>query len=328
MSNKAPAWIGYAAGTMLGIGLLSGILLLVDSKGSLGAIALGLVVMVLSLGLYATLQALLALTSGSGAGASASESAMYHGLEHNLEKMLKEQNEMMKQLVEAAWLTDAAKSIAFRSKDLDALRKAIHEDLELMEFERAYYLVDEMERRFGYRQEAESLRGEIDRTRQNIVDRKVEEAVDNFEKQLALHEWAKAKNEYERLARIFPAHPKVRTMPERIEASRNQYKSRLIKDFKAAADRSETDKAMEILKELDKYLTPKEAESYADMARGVIKERQATLQTRFSLARTTQDWKLALETASEIIVEFPHAKMAEEAREVLPKLRELAGVPA
>jgi hypothetical protein len=60
-------------------------------------------------------------------------------------------------------LSDRAKQVAFREKDRDALRRAIHEDLARKDWEAALALVSDMENTFGYKQEAADFRQEINR---------------------------------------------------------------------------------------------------------------------------------------------------------------------
>ena len=63
-------------------------------------------------------------------------------------------------------LSEDAKSIAFRDKDLQALRQAIEEEISTKDWEAAFYLADQMEKRFGYRQEAEQVRHQIQQIRE------------------------------------------------------------------------------------------------------------------------------------------------------------------
>ena len=84
------------------------------------------------------------------------------------------------------------------------------------------------------------------------------------------------------------------------------------------------DKAMELLKELDKYLTAQEAEPYVEVARGVIGKKKENLGVRFKLAVQDRDWIRALTIGENIIREFPNSLFANEVRGMLDLLRERA----
>src|SRR5881394_2956768 len=65
---------------------------------------------------------------------------------------------MLNMISEQQLLSDRAKSVAFREKDRDALRRAIQEEIANRDFEAALVLAGDMENVFGYKQEAQGLR--------------------------------------------------------------------------------------------------------------------------------------------------------------------------
>src|SRR6185295_7427002 len=83
---------------------------------------------------------------------------------------------MLNLISEQQLLSDRAKSVAFREKDREALRRAIQEDIGRQDFEAAITLADEMERVFGYRGEAERLRQQISERKNENVRRAVSES--------------------------------------------------------------------------------------------------------------------------------------------------------
>src|SRR5690606_23905788 len=74
-------------------------------------------------------------------------------------------------------ISDAAKSIAHRERERDMLRQAIREEMYSGDWEAAHYLIDQMERRFGYMQEAKTLRAEINRVREMTIEEKIGEVI-------------------------------------------------------------------------------------------------------------------------------------------------------
>ena len=83
---------------------------------------------------------------------------------------LESQRQTLERIREVASLSDAAKQVAFRAKDLEALRSAIREDMNRGDFEAAMMLANEMERRFGYALEADKFRDQINTTSRAAIE--------------------------------------------------------------------------------------------------------------------------------------------------------------
>ena len=66
----------------------------------------------------------------------------------------------MQMIAENSEISDGARSITHRDKETEALRHAIRDEMYRSNWEAAFYLVDQMEKRFGYVREAEVLRKE------------------------------------------------------------------------------------------------------------------------------------------------------------------------
>jgi len=140
--------------------------------------------------------------------------------------------------------------------------------------------------------------------------------------------WAEAFAEAARIQRLYPESHRVEGLRERVDESRQRYRKHLERSFLVSAQREKIDEAMAILKELDQYLTPSEAEPFQEVARGVIGKSRENLGVRFKLMVQDHQWGDAVEVGERIIGEFPNTRMAQEVRELLPMLREKAAASA
>src|SRR5213076_122469 len=117
--------------------------------------------------------------------------------------------------------------------------------------------------------------------------------------------WQEAHREAERLKSVFPNDEQVRHLPQEIETRRQQHKQQLIESLHAAVARDDTDGGIEIVKKLDLYLTPAEAEKLQDEVRGVFKKKLENLRTRFSILQRDRNDAEAYKVAEEIVRDFP-----------------------
>jgi hypothetical protein len=218
-------------------------------------------------------------------------------------------------------LSDRAKSIAFRQKDADALRRAIQEETHKQDWEAAAVLADEMEKSFGYKQEADRLRAEINQNRQGLVRKQIADVATVVDRHARGESWPEAQREAQKIAQQFPDHPEAANMPQEVENRRAAQKQQLIDSWNDAIKRHDVDGSIEILKRLDMYLTPAEAEKYQESARGVFKEKLSLLRTQFSVAVQDRRWTDAINLAETIMREFPNTQMAKEARDMMETLK-------
>lgn len=331
MKSTPPVWTAFGTwfaslcATLGGVTCVGGaIVRLSGVEWGLAAAVLGVGLGLLGVGVgIHVLSVLNSTVAGNTSAPDAGEERANEKLD-GLRAVMMQQIEQLRELVDAMQLSDTAKRVAFRNKERDALRSAIQEEVDQEDWEAADFLVDEMERRFGYRHEAEVLRREIAAAQRKSVDQGVDRAARKVEELCARREWGAARVECERLAKLFGDHPVIQGLPERVEIARAAYKADRIRAFQRAAERGETDPALEIIKELDRFLTPKEAEAYKDLARGVLKDRAERLSVSFSMAWNGKDWAMALQSADQILKEFPHSRLADEVRERMPQLQELA----
>jgi len=185
-------------------------------------------------------------------------------------------------------------------------------------------LVNEMERRFGYALEADKLREEINEKSRRLIDQRVADTVEHVDLLLTKFEWSDATRESERLLRLFPTHPEARKIPARIQAARDDHKRDLLKQWKDAVTRDDVDQSIDLLRQMDEYLTPSEAEAYKESARDVFRKRLQQLGVQFALHVHDKGWSEALKIGRQIIAEFPNTRMANEVRERMPILEEKA----
>lgn len=225
-------------------------------------------------------------------------------------------------------LSDRAKSVAFRDKDREALRRAIQEELLRQDWEAAMVLANDMEATFGYAQEAERIRQEVRGKKDEAIRKQISENLATIDRHTRAELWADALREAERAMARFPGHELVRNLPAEIEARRNAHKKQLLDAWQEAVARHDVDGSIELLKKLDPYLTPTEAESMQEAARGIFKEKLNVMRQQFTAAVQDRRWGEAIRTGDAIVREFPNTRIAAEVREKMDVLRQRAAEPA
>jgi len=231
---------------------------------------------------------------------------------------------MLNVISEQQLLSDRAKSVAYREKDSEALRRAIREEIAKSNYDGAIVLADDMERAFGYKAEAEQFRTEITERRDEAQRKQVGEAMTGVDRLVREERWTEAFREAERVAERFPALESVKLLPKEIEMRREARKKQLLVEWNDSIKRHDTDGSIALLKRLDLYLTPTEAESLQESARGVFKEKLNGLRTQFSLAVQDHHWQDALRLGEEIMRDFPNSRLAIEVKESLEALKQHA----
>lgn len=225
-------------------------------------------------------------------------------------------------------LSDRAKSVAFREKDREALRRAVQEELGRHDWEAALALAEDMDRSFGYKGEADRLRTEIAERKQEIVRKQITEVVQSIDKHTRNEQWNNAIREAEKLIQAFPDNEQVKNLPHEIDNRRLAHKKQLLQNWHDAVARHDVDGAIEILKQLDPYLTPAEAEAMQETVRGVFREKLNNLGAHFASSYKAERWHEALQIGEQITSEFPNSRIAQEVRERMEILRKRAGEPA
>ncbi|HWE02661.1 MAG TPA: hypothetical protein VG326_09650 [Tepidisphaeraceae bacterium] len=221
-------------------------------------------------------------------------------------------------------LSDRAISIAYREKDRDALRRAVHEEMGRHDWDTALSLVDEMERAFANKTESTRLRKEINDHRQELVRKQIAEVVQVIDKYTRGEQWNLAIREADKLVQMFPDNEQVKNLPHEIDSRRVAVKQQLLQSWHEAVARHDNDGSIEILKQLDPYLKAAEAESMQETVRSVFKEKLNDLGAQFSRAVKEQRWIDAVKVGDQITKEFPNARIAQEVRDSMDALKKRA----
>ena len=235
-------------------------------------------------------------------------------------------------------ISDGAKHIAYRRQDRDTLRQAIQEDIAKGDFESALVLAHEIGNVYGYQEESKQIRGEIQLAREAEMQRKVTIAISTLDELLATHQWPRAMQEADKFQRLYHDSPQVEGLVQHARDSFEQYKQDLKKQLIDAGDHSDFDRAMDLLTEIDPYLSPAEAEELRDLARTVIAKKRENLGVQFRMAardliaaisperpddtKVDSEWSRARRVGDQIIEQFPNTKMATEVRDALDGLQQ------
>ena len=234
--------------------------------------------------------------------------------------------QVLEAIREAASLSDAAKSITYRQKDREALRQAIGEDIEKGDFEAANQLVEEMERRYGYK-DVDQLREQIENGWRAARERMIQESITQVESHLARYEWVEAQRICNRLLKRFAEHEELQRLTGRIQLAKDNHKRELLKLWKDALAKDDVDTSVELLKQLDQYLSSSEAEAYKESARDVFRKRLQQMGVQFALHVHDKNWNEAVRIGKQITDEFPNTRIAAEVREKMAILIEKANQP-
>ncbi|MFW5731753.1 MAG: hypothetical protein ACOCZU_00945 [Planctomycetota bacterium] len=243
-----------------------------------------------------------------------------------IESVAEETHRDIHKLTDLSQLSDQAKSLIFRERELEAFRETIHADLMVQDYQSAESLVEAIEERFGYADEAARLRKEIQDSRDGSLEEKIDAAISRVDSILARHDWTQAAREARRIVSLFPDNEKVADLPERIARARNARKRELLQEYGEAVRKNDIDGSIATLRELDLYLTPQEAAAMQESARGVLRAKLHNLGVQFAICVTDQRWTEAIEVGEQIISEYPNSRMASEVRSKMDQLRSRAGV--
>ena len=230
-------------------------------------------------------------------------------------------DDLLAHILENSMLSDHAKRVLFRERELGLLRRAIEEDIGRGDYDAAITLCDEMANQFGYREEAEAFRSSIDQARDEHYEAQVDTALSRLDSLLSERDWATAHHEAARIRRLYPDSHLIGDLDGRIMRARAEHRQELETRFLDLAQRDDVEAAMSTLKELDRYLTREEAERLAEVAQGVIVRHRENLGVQFKLAVNDHRWAEAARLGGTIIGEFPNTQMATEVRSMIDVLR-------
>ncbi len=226
------------------------------------------------------------------------------------------------QINQSTRISEAAKAIAFREVDKQSLREAVFEKLQQQDFVSAYDMINEIAGRPEYEELAQQLQAQADQYRNATDQERMNQTIAHIEQLLDECLWIKASAQIEEFIKAHPNSDQARTMRQRLLEKKETRKRTLLAAWDDAIKRQDTDHSLEILKELDLYLTPNEGLALQEAARDVFRTKLHNLGVQFSIAVTEKRWDHALQTGEQIIRDFPNSKMAEEIREKMAVLRE------
>lgn len=310
---------------LLACGVLTavGVILAADSPASTNRIAVGIALLVCGiLGILVT-TLVLALVSHLRQAAASTTSTLstLHG---TLSDRLAAVSVMLNVVSEQQLISDRAKSVAYREKDRDALRRAIRDEMGRGDWEAARALVNDMEAAFGYRQEAERFRTEISDNQEGVMRRLIAETQDRIDRLVRAEDWAGAQQEAARFIAVNPEYSPGRALVSEVEKKRETHKRRLLDNFNDAVERHDSDAGIQFLKLLDPYLTPAEGERLSEAARSIFNDRKNKLRDLFTSAAQSKNWNEAIKVGEQIQKEFPNIKFAQEISDMMPTLRDRA----
>jgi outer membrane protein assembly factor BamD (BamD/ComL family) len=219
-------------------------------------------------------------------------------------------------------VSEAAKAIAFREADIQSLREAVFDKIQQQDFNAANEIISEIAKRPEYNELAEQLRAQADRYRNATDQERANQVIAHIEKLLDDCQWARASAQIEGLIKIYPDSEQTKAMRQIMLDKKQERKKILLAAWDDAIQHQETDRSLEILKELDLYLTPNEALALQEAARDVFRTKLHNLGVQFAIAVTEKRWTSALNVGQQIISDFPNSKMSEEIRGKLDVLKQ------
>jgi hypothetical protein len=251
-------------------------------------------------------------------------------LEQNSSKLeriaatLEKNRSTLAQLNQSLRLSETARTILFSETNKQLLRDAVLAKLKQQDFETVNQMIDQMARRPEFEKLAEQLRAETNKSRDETDAERLKPKMEEIDKLLESHQWVPAGTQIEDLTRAHPNSEAPKALRQKFLDKKEERKKVLLTAWDDAVQRQATNRSLEILRELDQYLTPSEASALEEAAKDVFKTKLHNLGIQFSLAISKQHWPEALRVGREITRDFPNSKMAGEIRENLTALEQKA----
>jgi hypothetical protein len=219
-------------------------------------------------------------------------------------------------------VSETVKAIAFRDADRQSLREAVFDKIQQQDFNTAQQIIDEIAKRPEYSDLADQLKSQVQKYHTTTDQERINQAVAHIERLLDNCRWARASAQIEGLIKAYPDSEKAKLMRQVLIDKKQQRKKILLAAWDDAVRQQETDRSLEILKELDLYLTPNEGLALQEAARDIFRTKLHNLGVQFSIAVTERQWDGALNIGQQIIKEFPNSRMSQEIRGKLDVLRQ------
>lgn len=228
---------------------------------------------------------------------------------------------MLNLISEQQLISERAKAVAFRDKDYEALHRAIREEMARGQYDAALLLVNDVENSFGYKQESEQLRAEIAQLRDAATRRIATEAIAQIDRDCSAEKWDQALGLADRLAATYPGHEMVVPLRQQVLQRKEAVKQVLLQRWRDAVARKDIDGSIDILRQLDIYVTAEEVSQLRDGALEIFKARIERLRERFKKSVHEKNWADAIEVGQDILADFPTSKLAQEVREMMDMLQ-------
>jgi hypothetical protein len=245
-------------------------------------------------------------------------SAKLEGVTGALEKI----SSGLAQINHSTRVSETAKVIAFRDADRLSLRQAVFEKLQMQDFDAAEDIINEIAQRPEYGELAQQLREQAEKYRTATDQERMNQMLAHIDKLLDECQWVRASAQVEEMIRAYPQSERTKAMRQKLLDMKEGRKRILLAAWDDAVQRQETDRSLEILKELDLYLTPNEGLALQEAARDIFRTKLHNLGVEFSISVTEKRWNNALDVGQQIIESFPNSKMADEIRAKLDVLRQ------
>jgi hypothetical protein len=234
---------------------------------------------------------------------------------------VKKNRQALEEMEQSLKVSDRAKAIAFHNSDVQLLRNMVFDALEQKDFDSAEQMINKIADHEAFSHLAEQLRDQMNKYHDSTEGKLVDEAIAEVESLLDAYEWIKASNQIEELIEKWPQADRVKELRQRLSDKKHARKKVLLNAWDDAVQRKATDRSLEILRELDQYLTPNEGLALQETARDVFKDKLHNLGMQFSTAVSTKSWAKALELGRQISRDFPNSTIAEEIREKMDFLQ-------
>lgn len=219
-------------------------------------------------------------------------------------------------------VSETAKAIVFRDADKQSLREAVFEKLQQQDFNAAQEIIDEIAKRPEYQELAEELRAQVEKYHTANNQERMNQVISHIEKLLDDCKWVRASAQIEGLIKAYPDNEQAKSLRHILLDKKQERKKILLAAWDDAVRQQETDRSLEILKELDLYLTPNEGLALQEAARDAFRTKLHNLGVQFSIAVAEKQWTGALGIGQQIITDFPNSRMSEEIRGKLEVLKQ------
>ena len=221
-------------------------------------------------------------------------------------------------------LSTTAREIVFQDAERMELAEAVLARLHQRDFDGTEKIIKAIAAQPQYGDLADQLLRRLEAFRNGTEEEQINQIVAHIQELCEGYHWGQANARIVKLLREFPDSAKAKSALEDFHRKKDMRKKALIGAWDAAVRDGDTDRSLEILKELDLYLTPSEGLALQESASSVFKTKLHNLGVEFSVSVTEQNWGKALEAGEQIISNFPNSRMAQEIRGKIGILRQRA----